>query len=164
LSELLTLAKQADDAFLEDELDLEELGKDLSNKVDDVAEYLEICKERAGNMAARAAKFSAKSSAFVNKRTRLIEYIELNMQGTGTEKIPGNFYRFILKTSSSVEPRTEKVSARMALKFKSFVRTKIAFSWNKAELKKAINAKDPLAMEAAYIKESSYLDINLRSD
>lgn len=160
LGELLRLAQEADDAILENDVDLEELGANIKDKVDSIVDYLDFVDSRRKKILERSNELMAKAASFAAKQDRLEAYVTKRMFDTGTPKLPGNFYRFIIKPSEAVIPKVAKATAGLFLKYKGLV-TKGAtpYSWDKRALKERLKAQDPKAMEVAYIEIRQNLDI-----
>lgn len=165
LSELLVTAKQSDDGLLGFDIDLEELGVAIVDKVDGIIAYLDHCEEcakandaRAEVPAKRAAQLRDKAAAYRNKGERLEAYVAANMTGTETHVLPGTGFRIRREFSESVVEKA-KADAKAMVKFKGWVRSKTAYAWDKAALKKALKAKDLKAMQVAEIKTSPWVTI-----
>lgn len=158
LGELLAIAKQADDAVLEYDVDLVELGESIKDKVDGIVEYLDFLESRAAAISKRALELSTKAGHFRNKAARLEAYVEKQMDGTASLMLPGKFYRFVIKYSEAVIPKI-KESAALALKYKGLIVRKVSYQWDKRGLKARLKVGDKDAMEVAYIERRPNLEI-----
>lgn len=159
---ILGMMQASDDNMLEEEIDLEELGKELRDKVDNIVEFTDACYARGAAIAKRAAELSAKAAAFNNKADRLLEYVHRNMVETGSLELPGHDFAFRIKYSERVDIKPTAIAdPGMYLRFsrKAAGLIKRTYAWDKNVIKRLLKAGDADIAALASITKHPNLEI-----
>lgn len=168
LGELLSLVRMADDGVLDSELDLEELGRDLRDKVDGCVEFIFYNRSRAAAVSAMAKLLTAKATAFANAADRLESHIAFRLAQDKAERaargepvdakyrVAGVQFELVATTSERAVPLVEPTPA-LYLRFKDLMRR--SYDWDKNALKRALRAGNVEVKAYAEIKKIPQVEI-----
>lgn len=173
LGDLLEIMRRADDDLENYEIDLDELGVDIRNKVDAITEYLFHCRERADGLKKVIEVFKKKATAFENKYKNLKLYVANQLVLDAEQKglilgnkdckprLTGHLFQFTLGHAESVEVLCEP-NASIYLKVGEKYCSR-SYKWDKRALKAALDRNDPLIMQYAEKKRTAHVKIDARS-
>lgn len=112
----------------------------LPQKVDGVFHYLDSLETRIDQLRAKKKELDAAIKSLESKRSSVEQFLAKNMVDHGFEKLPGNEYEMIVRTTEAVEIDDIEISDDFLSRYSTYVRTKHEISKEKlrADLKEGI--------------------------
>lgn len=135
-----------------------ELGALLVAKIDNTAEVIQELESQEERLRAAAKKLTDGARQVASRIERIKSYMSFHMQANSFQQIPGEVWKARLNTALAVEPKREPNHVDYA-EMPQFVRVK--WEWKKKELKDALEALDPAAMEVATLVLSASVSIDV---
>lgn len=132
------------------------VGALLVAKIDNTKGVLDELEFQEKRLRAAAKELSEGARQVAAKAERLREHMAFHMQANGFAQLPGECWKARLSTGLSVETKREPTVDDLGT-HEPFVRVK--YEWKKTELKKALEALDPAAMEVAELVPSASVSI-----
>lgn len=160
LAEILSWLDNVDNGLIPEPTpeDRAHVGALLVAKIDNTKGVIDELEFQEARLRKAAKELSEGARQVANRVESIKAHMAFHMQAKGFSQLPGECWKARLKTGLTVEPKREaSVLDVEDPAMAGFVRVK--FEWNKAEIKKALEALDPAAMEIAELKPSASVSI-----
>jgi len=175
LAELLESMRQAEDDLETFDVDLSELGANIREKVDGIAEYLQHCDQKATALRERMKAIEKKAKAFENRSKNLKQHVAnllaldaeqkgphvAGLNAKGKHRISGEAYQISLQFHDYVEIIGDPNPVAFLKLGPSFIERR--YTWDKRALKMALENNSKLVSEFAEIKKRPHVKIDVRT-
>jgi hypothetical protein len=140
--------------------ELEVVVNQLPQKVDGCAQWVDKLADDAKRAREYARKFTEAARQIEAQADRFEGYVLRAMKKNGFEKLPGEAFQVSIRKSSSVSTTRSPTADDALSDLGRFIRTKIAYEWDKAAIKDALKAGNEL--DFAHVDQSTSVQFSIR--